>query len=216
QKLTYLQEEYTQIMNQYSECMDDITNEISTKWMEEYNSLTFNIEEDYLHINNIQEYDSEEFNNAINEHENILEILGYHNKKIDQQQFLDNTNKLPRKNSNVIERMHHIPPSYNFKAVENTQWKVKGLMSNIYRRLHPLIPSSTVIAYGGGGTGGYHYEYNRQALTNRERARLQTFPDDYLFNGTTTEIRAQIGEAVPPLTSYWIEKVVTEILALVN
>ena len=108
--------------------------------------------------------------------------------------------------------MHHIPPFYNFKAVENTEWRVKGLMSNIYRRLHPLIPSPTVIAYGGGGTGGYHYEYNRQGLTNRERARLQTFPDNYLFNGKTSEVRAQIGEAVPPIASYWIDKAVTEIL----
>ena len=112
--------------------------------------------------------------------------------------------------------MHHIPPSYNFKAVENTEWKVKGLMSNIYRRIHPLKPSPTVIAYGGGGTGGYHYEYDRQGLTNRERARLQTFPDNYLFNGKTSEIRAQIGEAVPPLSSYWIEKVVSDILSEIN
>ena len=89
-------------------------------------------------------------------------------------------------------------------------------MSNIYRRLHPLIPSPTVIAYGGGGTGGYHYEFNRQGLTNRERARLQTFPDNYLFNGKTSEIRAQIGEAVPPIASYWIDKAVTEILDLPN
>ena len=64
----------------------------------------------------------------------------------------------------------------------------------------------------GGGTGGYHYEYNRQGLTNRERARIQTFPDNYLFNGKTTEIRAQIGEAVPPIASFWIAIASNEIL----
>ena len=36
--------------------------------------------------------------------------------------------------------------------------------------------------------------------------------DNYAFNGKTTEIRAQIGEAVPPLASYWIEKVVHDLL----
>ena len=80
--------------------------------------------------------------------------------------------------------------------------------------LRDIIHSPTIIAYGGGGTGGYHYEYDRQGLTNRERARLQTFPDNYLFNGKSSEIRAQIGEAVPPLSSYWIEKAVDEILKL--
>ena len=35
-----------------------------------------------------------------------------------------------------------------------------------------------------------------------------------MFNGKTTEIRAQIGEAVPPLASYKIEKTVNEILSL--
>ena len=42
----------------------------------------------------------------------------------------------------------------------------------------------------------YHWSELR-ALTNRERARLQTFPNDYLFVGTKEEVRRQIGMAVP-------------------
>lgn len=214
--LTELNEKYVKIMKEYEGCMDGIDNEIALKWDEEYNNLEFDIIKDYLSANNIAEYNEEEFIKAMKEHEKILKILGFHDKKIENQQFVDNTNNLGRRNRKVTERMHHIPPFYNFKAVENTKWKVKGLMSNIYRRLHPLIPSSTIIAYGGGGTGGYHYEYNRQGLSNRERARLQTFPDNYLFNGKTTEIRAQIGEAVPPIASYWISKATYEILDLID
>lgn len=216
QILTDLGEKYSKIMKEYKGCMDGIDNEMAVKWKEEYNNLTFDVVKDYLSANNIDKFDEEEFNLAMEEHKKILEILGFYGKKLDDQQFLDDSNKLAKKNRKVTERMHHIPPFYNFKAVENTEWKVKGLMSNIYRRLHPLIPSPTVIAYGGGGTGGYHYEYDRQGLTNRERARLQTFPDDYLFNGKTGEVRAQIGEAVPPIASYWIDKAVTEILELDN
>ncbi len=212
--LTDLQDSYVSIMKKYSDCMDGIDNEYSEKWKSEYESLTFDIKEDYLTNNNVQDYDDAEFDQAMKEHENILKILGYYGRKVDEQTFIDDTNNRGRKNRKVTERMHHIPPYYNFKAVDNTEWKVKGLMSNIYKRIHPLKPSPTVIAYGGGGTGGYHYEYDRQGLTNRERARLQTFPDNYIFNGKTTEIRAQIGEAVPPLASYWIEKVVHDILNL--
>ena len=212
--LTDLQDSYVSIMKKYSDCMEGIDNEYSEKWKSEYESLTFDIKEDYLTNNNVQDYDDAEFDQAMKEHENILKILGYYGRKVDEQTFIDDTNNRGRKNRKVTERMHHIPPYYNFNAVDNTEWKVKGLMSNIYKRIHPLKPSPTVIAYGGGGTGGYHYEYDRQGLTNRERARLQTFPDNYIFNGKTTEIRAQIGEAVPPLASYWIEKVVHDILNL--
>ena len=43
----------------------------------------------------------------------------------------------------------------------------------------------------------YHWE-DARALTNREKARLQTFPDDYEFWGGVTSVRKQIGMAVPP------------------
>lgn len=212
--LTELNDKYVRIMKEFEGCMDGFDNETFEKWDSEFKNLNFDIIKDYLSVNDISNYDESEFNEAMKEHKKILEILGYYGKKIDKQQFLDDSNRLPRRNRTIIERMHHIPPYYNYKAVENTEWKVKGMMSNIYRRLHPLKPSPTIIAYGGGGTGGYHYEYNRQGLTNRERARLQTFPDNYLFNGKSSEVRAQIGEAVPPIASYWIEKTVTEILNL--
>src|SRR5699024_9545603 len=75
---------------------------------------------------------------------------------------------------------------------------VKGAtLSNIYRRLHPDEPAYTVTGSGGGGTHMYHWDEPR-ALTNRERARLQTFPDDFTFVGGRQSVRRQIGMAVPP------------------
>lgn len=43
----------------------------------------------------------------------------------------------------------------------------------------------------------YHWSEPR-ALTNRERARIQTFPDDFVFLGNKESVRKQIGMAVPP------------------
>ena len=74
----------------------------------------------------------------------------------------------------------------------NTKTKI----STIYKRLDPEKPSYTVTGSGGGGTHIYHWEEPR-ALTNRERARLQTFPDDYIFEGSKEQVRKQIGMAVP-------------------
>ena len=212
--LTDLNDKYADIIKKYEHSADGIDNEEALKWKSEYQSLSFDITCDYSKANNISDFNSSDFDKAMEKHREILEILGFFGNNIEDVSFSDDTNITPRTNRNVVERMHHIPPYYNFKAVENTKWQIRGLMSNIYKRLHPLKPSPTVIAYGGGGTGGYHYDYDRQVLTNRERARLQTFPDNYLFNGNASEIRAQIGEAVPPIASYWIEKAASEILDL--
>ncbi len=100
----------------------------------------------------------------------------------------------------VIERLKHIPPGENawYEGIpEKYRLNVKGArMSQIYRRLHPDQPSYTVTGSGGGGTHGYHWKEPR-ALTNRERARLQTFPDNFVFHGSKESIRRQIGMAVP-------------------
>ena len=69
-------------------------------------------------------------------------------------------------------------------------------ISQIYKRLDPEKPAYTVTGSGGGGTHIYHWAEPR-ALTNRERARLQTFPDDFVFEGSKESVRKQIGMAVP-------------------
>ena len=98
----------------------------------------------------------------------------------------------------TIEILSLINPGGNFTDIpKNSPYYVKGMISHVYRRIHPDKPCATIIAGGGGGTWGYHYPEPR-SLTNRERARLQSFPDDFVFEGSITEVRRQIGNAVPP------------------
>lgn len=98
----------------------------------------------------------------------------------------------------TIEMLKLIPPGGNFTSIpKDSPYYVKGMISHVYRRLHPDKPSTTIIASGGGGTWGYHFNEPRP-LTNRERARLFGYPDDFVFDGTITEVRRQIGNSVPP------------------
>ncbi len=100
----------------------------------------------------------------------------------------------------VVSRLSHILPGQNaFTAdlPEDLRLNIKGArISQIYKRLDPDKPSYTVTGSGGGGTHIYHWDEPR-ALTNRERARLQTFPDNYQFIGSKESVRKQIGMAVP-------------------
>jgi DNA (cytosine-5)-methyltransferase 1 len=112
----------------------------------------------------------------------------------------------------VVERLKLIPPGGNYTAIPVDHPRaVKGLISHVYRRLSPEEPSYTIVAGGGGGSMGYHYAEPR-SLTNRERARLQTFPDNFEFKGSIREVRAQIGNAVPPAGAEVIVKAVVDAL----
>lgn len=108
--------------------------------------------------------------------------------------------ELTNHSETVVKRLAHIKPGENaFTAdlPEALQLNVKGAkISQIYKRLEADKPSYTVTGSGGGGTHVYHWKENR-ALTNRERARLQTFPDHFEFCGPKESVRKQIGMAVP-------------------
>jgi len=123
----------------------------------------------------------------------------------------------------VVERLKLIPPGGNYESVpEGHPLAVKGLISHVYRRLDSSKPAYTMIAGGGGGTHGYHHVEPRR-LSNREKARLQGFPDDFIFeHGCGTgrresrsvypRVRRQIGNAVPPPAAAVIVRVLAESL----
>lgn len=113
-------------------------------------------------------------------------------------------NELTNQSATVKERLSYINPGENIWQTElptHLQLNVKGAkLSQIYKKLHPDKPSYTITGSGGGGTHGYHWSENR-ALTNRERARIQTFPDSHIFIGKKESVRRQIGMAVSPIMS---------------
>ena len=102
----------------------------------------------------------------------------------------------------VVERLKHIKQGENAFTADlpehlKLNLKSKATISQIYKRLKADEPAYTVTGSGGGGTHIYHWSENR-ALTNRERARIQSFPDTFIFAGGKESVRRQIGMAVPP------------------
>lgn len=125
-------------------------------------------------------------------------------------------NEIRKLNDKVIKRLSYIKPGENVwqaeqrlgkKFPEELKIHTKTKISQIYRKLDPEKPAYTVTASGGGGTFMYHW--TDRELTNRERARIQTFPDDYEFIGNYSSVRKQIGMAVPCKLS---EIVITAVL----
>lgn len=221
-QLLELDEEYEDVMKEYTPYIDKLDSERAIEYREDvWTKYTFDIWEDYLWRNNVkgslkQFMDKTPKEKIQEAHKEILDELGYRNSPLEEKEFEDGSNELMRETQPVSERLNHIPPDENHRMVKDTEHHVSGMMSNIYRRTHPLQPSTTIISSGGGGTWGYHYELERGKLTNRERARIQSFPDDFLFHGKNGEVRKQIGNAVPPLGAKRIGENILPILEAVG
>lgn len=102
------------------------------------------------------------------------------------------------------ENFHDLP-----KELKNTYTKGERTQNTIYLKLEYDKPSGTVVNVRK--SMWIHPKYSR-ALSIREAARLQTFPDSFVFEGTKDSQYQQVGNAVPPLLGESIAEKVAEIL----
>ena len=111
----------------------------------------------------------------------------------------------------VIERYKHIKTGQNWKAIPpemmSNYSKISNTHSGIYKRLDPNLPSVVISNYR---KNMLIHPFEHRGLSVREAARLQSFPDDFIFKGSLMYIQQQIGNAVPPLLAYELFKSIIE------
>lgn len=139
--------------------------------------------------------------------------LPYRNKPSYYAKKMRNGSKYARQNyvskntDLVLERYKYIKAGQNWKAIPDRLMQnysnKNNCHSGIYRRLSPEKPSVVISNYRKNML--IHPEQNR-GLSVREAARLQSFPDDFVFEGSLMHIQQQIGNAVPPLLAEAIFK----------
>jgi DNA (cytosine-5)-methyltransferase 1 len=97
---------------------------------------------------------------------------------------------------------NHVPRKHAPSSTARYRQLAVGEREKLGRvdRLDPLRPSKTVIAGGSNGGGRSHlHPFIARTLTVRECARLQTFPDSFVFSGSSARQFTQVGNAIPPL-----------------
>jgi DNA (cytosine-5)-methyltransferase 1 len=98
-----------------------------------------------------------------------------------------------------------VPPGSNWRSLpEDIQresmgkaWQAKGGRSGWWRRLTFDLPCPTLVTMPNHASTSLCHPLETRALSIREYARIQEFPNDWKFAGTTVEQYAQVGNAVP-------------------
>ncbi|MRI86520.1 DNA (cytosine-5-)-methyltransferase [Aerococcaceae bacterium WS4759] len=119
-------------------------------------------------------------------------------------------NHIPTKHADETVRLISlVPEGKNYKALPLKELEKRKFKYNeALTRYHSKKPSRTIDT---GHRTHFHYKYNR-IPTVRENARLQSFPDDFIFYGNKQEQYRQVGNAVPPLLGKAVAKKVKELL----
>lgn len=127
-----------------------------------------------------------------------------------------------------VARKHNDLDIERYKAMSLNRWTFQELLENrpdlrhekarVFGNSYTVqwwdLPSKTIIAHlYKDGNQFIHPDYEQgRTFTVREAARMQSFPDDFVFEGSRTEQFKQIGNAVPPLFAEAIAKAIREYL----
>jgi DNA (cytosine-5)-methyltransferase 1 len=111
-----------------------------------------------------------------------------------------------RHSAKALERISKIKPNENWTVLDE---KINSIHSGSYGRLDWNKQATTITTrFDTPSAGRYIHPSLNRTITPREAARLQSFPDDYIFRGTKSSICTQIGNAVPPLLAEFVANMI--------
>lgn len=201
----------------------DIFNQINANTMLQQPKMLSDAIEDLpqleaLRIKNATDLDSEESGKKISIHQNE-NINNEYLNNINQNQisaFLYN-HKARYNNDRDIEifgRLHQGDKSDDPKIADIMPYADRNhIFKDKYYKLIYNNPCKTITAHMKFDCNMYIHPTQARGLTPREAARVQSFPDDYFFKGSYTKTYMQIGNAVPPLMSRQIARVIYDTIA---
>lgn len=110
----------------------------------------------------------------------------------------------------AVDRMSRVANGENFTALEEP---INSVHSGSYGRLCWDEQAPTITTRFDTPAGGrFIHPIEDRTLSPREAARIQSFPDDFVFYGNKTSICKQIGNAVPPKVSYFLARLISKII----
>ena len=110
----------------------------------------------------------------------------------------------------ALRRMHQIQDGQNWTSLDE---EIHSVHSGAYGRMSWDEPSATITTRFDTPSGGrFTHPKEDRTITPREAARLQSFPDDFVFYGSKSSICKQIGNAVPPKLSFFIANLIKNII----
>lgn len=135
------------------------------------------------------------YKKPVNDYQKIMHLK---NGKIEN-------HELTKHSADTIRIIGMVPDGGNIKSLPPEYWNIRKY-NKAFERMSSSRPSNTVDT---GHRNYFHYKENR-IPTVRENARLQSFPDSFVFCCSRTSQYKQVGNAVPPLLAYAIAKALAE------